>query len=545
MQIFQGEGVSSGIVIGTLSIFRRQDNPVQRDSITDKKAEWNRFMQAKETALLELDTLYQTAKQEVGTENAQIFEIHKMMLEDLDYNEAIRATIETQSVNAAYAVAVTADKFAAMFTELDDSYLQARAGDVRDISNRLIQHLTDPPSHQTDTAAHILCADDFSPSETVSLDKSKVLAFITAKGSTNSHTAILARARAIPAIVGVGIEFLEAIRDGDAAILDGDTGEIIQNPDETTQKHFQKKKQAEQIKKSQQEMLRGKPNVTRDGTHIDIYANIGSLEEISDCLAADAGGIGLFRSEFLYLNRKDFPSEEEQFQIYRETLSRMARKRVVIRTLDIGADKQLSYFQQEKEENPALGMRAIRLCLANSAIFHTQLRALYRASAFGSLAILFPMVANTWELKEILQICGEVRAELQTEGIPIGESVEHGIMIETPAAALVSDHLAPMVDFFSDGTNDLTQYTLACDRQNARVAKYVDPYHPAVMRLIAYAAKQAHAHGKWIGICGELAADIKMTEEFLRMGIDELSVSPAHVLRVREAVRGIQLETSR
>ncbi len=545
MQIFQGEGVSSGIVIGTLSIFRRQDNPVQRDSITDKKAEWNRFMQAKETALLELDTLYQTAKQEVGAENAQIFEIHKMMLEDLDYNEAIRATIETQSVNAAYAVAVTADKFAAMFTELDDSYLQARAGDVRDISNRLIQHLTDPPSHRADTAAHILCADDFSPSETVSLDKSKVLAFITAKGSTNSHTAILARARAIPAIVGVGIEFLEAIRDGDAAILDGDTGEIIQNPDETTQKHFQKKKQAEQIKKSQQEMLRGKPNVTRDGTHIDIYANIGSLEEISDCLAADAGGIGLFRSEFLYLNRKDFPSEEEQFQIYRETLSRMARKRVVIRTLDIGADKQLSYFQQEKEENPALGMRAIRLCLANSAIFHTQLRALYRASAFGSLAILFPMVANTWELKEILQICGEVRAELQTEGIPIGESVEHGIMIETPAAALVSDHLAPMVDFFSVGTNDLTQYTLACDRQNARVAKYVDPYHPAVMRLIAYAAKQAHAHGKWIGICGELAADIKMTEEFLRMGIDELSVSPAHVLRVREAVRGIQLETSR
>ena len=432
-----------------------------------------------------------------------------------------------------------------MFSAIDDSYMQARSADVRDISNRLILCLKE--TGQSSLIADekvIICADDLAPSETVALEKDKVLAFVTAHGSYNSHTAILARNMNIPAIIGVGGEFLNAIEDGELAIANGFTGEFIVHPDEKILEEAKAKQREEEEKRELLEKLRGKDNVTLDGTKINIYANIGSVEDVGAVLVNDAGGIGLFRSEFLYLGREDYPSEEEQFKAYKRVLESMASKKVIIRTLDIGADKQADYFNLDKEENPALGLRAIRLCLTRPEMFKTQLRALYRASIYGKLGIMFPMITSTEELEQIFSLCEEVKAELTADGLKYSDTIELGIMIETPAAAVISDQLAPMVDFFSVGTNDLTQYTLACDRQNPKVDPFCDIHHEAILRLIEMATQNAHKNGAWIGICGELAADTRLTERFLRMGIDELSVSPSFVLKVRDVVRKLDLHNA-
>lgn len=543
MTKFTGKGVYGASAIGKIAVFKRQDIQVKRTKIENPETELKRLKQAKQTALMQLKTIRKKALKEVGEANAQIFEIHQMMIEDEDYNDAIIEMIQTQNVNAEYAVAMTADNFAEMFSAMEDSYMQARAADVKDISNRIITCLTDGCSG---TAASeekvILCADDLAPSETVSLDKDKVLAFVTAHGSSNSHTAILARNRNIPAIIGLGDAFLEQIQDGEFAVADGSTGEFIVNPDAETIAIYEQKQQEETEKKALLQKLKGKENVTLDGTRIKIYANIGSADQIGAVLLNDAGGIGLFRSEFLYLEKSDYPTEEEQFRIYKKVLESMAPKKVIIRTLDIGADKQADYFHLKQEENPALGLRAIRLCLTHPEIFQTQLRALYRASAFGRLGIMFPMITSISELKEILVLCQQVKQQLNAEHLAYSHDVELGIMIETPAAAIISDKLAPMVDFFSVGTNDLIQYTLACDRQNPQLERFCNPHHEAILRLIDLSAKNAHANGAWIGICGELAADTTLTETFLRMGIDELSVSPPFVLRVRDAVRNVNLK---
>lgn len=465
-----------------------------------------------------------------------------MMLDDEDYNDSINNIIETQNVNAEYAVAVTANNFAEMFSSMDDAYMKARAADVRDISNRIIGNLTgELTKGNASDEKVIICASDLAPSETVVLDKDKVLAFVTAHGSSNSHTAILARNMNIPAIIGVGDEFLKNIKDGDEAIADGFTGEIFICPDDVTRERMLKKQSEDEEKKRHLQELRGKAHVTLDGRKINIYANIGSVGDIGKVLANDAGGIGLFRSEFLYLENTDFPTEEQQFAAYKKVLESMAGKKVIIRTLDIGADKQCDYFKLKKEENLALGYRAIRICLTHPEIFKTQLRALYRASVYGSLGIMFPMITSVTELEKILEICAEVKAELKEQSVEYSENVELGIMIETPAAALISDKLAQMVDFFSVGTNDLTQYTLACDRQNPDIEQFVNTHHEAILTLIRMSAENAHKHGAWIGICGELAVDTSLTETFLRMGIDELSVSPAFVLKVRNAVRNTDL----
>lgn len=539
---YQGKGVYGAIAVGSISVFKRQDVQVKRVKIDDTDAELARLEAAKEKATAQLQEIYEKALREVGEANAAIFEIHMMMVEDEDYNDAIIEIITAQNVNAEYAVAITGDNFAEMFAAMDDAYMQARSADVRDISNRIIGCLTNDGSTEAQSDEPvIICADDLAPSETVTLDKDRVLAFVTAHGSSNSHTAILARNMNIPAIVGVGEAFLSEIRDGDPAVVNGFTGEFILHPDAETIAAAQQKRAEELEKKELLQKLKGKENMTLDGRKINIYANIGSADNIGAVLLNDAGGIGLFRSEFLYLENTDYPSEEEQFQIYKRVLESMAGKKVIIRTLDIGADKQCEYFHMPKEENPALGIRAIRLCLNRPEVFRTQLRALFRASVFGNLGIMFPMIANVWELEEILILCDEVKAELRHDGIEYAEDTELGIMIETPAAALISDRLAPMVDFFSVGTNDLTQYTLACDRQNPEIDRFCDPHHEAVLRLIEMAAENAHRHGKWIGICGELAADTSLTETFLRMGIDELSVSPAFVLKLRDAVRSIDL----
>ena len=543
MTSFVGKGVYGAAAMGKISVFKRQDIQVKRIKAEDTAAELARLEAAKAEAIAQLSEIYEKALSEVGETNAQIFEIHMMMEEDEDYNETIMGMIEGQGVNAEYAVAVTADNFAEMFSAMDDSYMQARAADVKDISNRIIACLTDcGDAKNVSEEKVIICADDLAPSETVCLDKEKVLAFVTAHGSSNSHTAILARNMNIPAIIGVGEEFLSQIKDGDFAIADGCTGTLIVDPDESTVDTYKKKIQADAEKKALLQKLRGKENITLDGTKIHIYANIGSVDNIGAVLLNDAGGIGLFRSEFLYLENSSYPTEEQQFKVYKKVLESMGAKKVIIRTLDIGADKQADYFHLEKEENPALGLRAIRLCLNRPEVFRTQLKALYRASVYGNLGIMFPMIASVWELEEILALCEEVKAELSADGLEYSDSVELGIMIETPAAALISDKLAPMVDFFSVGTNDLTQYTLACDRQNPRIERFCDPHHEAILRLIELSAKNAHAHGAWIGICGELAADTSLTEAFLRMGIDELSVSPSFVLKVRDAVRNIDLK---
>lgn len=542
MLTFSGKSVLNAAAIGKISVFKRNEITVKRERTDDTEGEKKKFEQAKERSVSELDEIYQKAVSEVGEANAQIFEIHRMMLDDADYNDSVLSIIETQKVNAQYAIAVTSDNFAEMFSSMDDPYMQARAADVRDISDRLIRNL----SGETDVSGvsdekMIICADDLAPSETVSLDKDKVLAFVTAHGSSNSHTAILARNMNIPAIIGVGDKLMAEIKNGDTAAVDGFTGKVYINPDEETVKEITKKQESDAEQKKLLQSLKGKENITIDGRRINIYANIGGLSDIGAALVNDAGGIGLFRSEFLYLEANNFPDEETQFQTYKKALESMAGKKVIIRTLDIGADKKVDYFNLDKEENPALGYRAIRICLTQPEIFKTQLRALMRASVYGRLGIMFPMITSIWEVEEILEILEKVKAELRSEGVGYSENVEIGIMIETPAAAVISDKLAPLVDFFSVGTNDLTQYTIAIDRQNPKIERFCNTHHEAILRLIEFSAKNAHEHGAWIGICGELASDTELTEKFLKMGIDELSVSPPFVLKVRDAVRKIDL----
>lgn len=536
MVVINGKGVYGGIVFGKLSFFQRKDVSVKRTRIEDKEAEKKRFEKAKKKTLEQLQALFDKALKEVGETNAQIFEIHQMMVEDDDYNESVNSIIDSQSVNAEYAVAVTADNFAEMFGSMEDEYMKARAADVRDISNRIIGNFqADSDELNTADEKTIICSDDLAPSETVQLDKSKVLAFVTTGGSANSHTAILARTMNIPAVIGVS-ELTEEY-SGKNAIVDGYTGTVYIEPDEKTSEEM-KKKQEEDIKKKELlQQLKGKENVTKSGRKINIYANIGGLGDIGAVLLNDAGGIGLFRSEFLYLEDNDYPTEELQFLTYKKVLESMAGKKVIIRTLDIGADKKIDYFNLKKEDNPALGYRAIGICLTRKEIFKTQLRALYRASVFGNLGIMFPMIISTDEVKEIKELIEEVKKELDESGIEYSDSVEIGIMIETPAAVMISDELAQMVDFFSVGTNDLTQYTLAIDRQNPELDKFYNPHHEAVLRMIKMAADNAHKYGKWIGICGELGADTELTDRFLEMGIDELSVSPPFVLPVRQKVR--------
>ena len=542
MKKYSGKGVYGAIAIGKISVLKKNDAAVTRVHVEDAAAEKARVEKAKQAAAEQLQAIHDKALKEVGEANAQIFEIHIMMLEDEDYNESIANIIDTQQVNAEYAVAVTSDNFAEMFAAMDDAYMQARSADVRDISNRIIANLTGTADSSAESCdSMIVCADDLAPSETVALDKDKVLAFVTAHGSSNSHTAILARNMNIPAVIGMGDEFLTEISSGTPAIVDGYTGTVIVDPDEATVAEYTAKRTSDEEKKRLLQELKGKENVTVDGRKINIYANISGIDNIGAVLLNDAGGIGLFRSEFLYLENSDFPTEEQQFHAYKRVLESMAGKKVIIRTLDIGADKQVGYFGLKKEENPALGYRAIRICLTRPEIFKTQLRALYRASVYGNLGIMFPMITSVKEVERIKEICEEVKAELRSDGIEYSDKIELGIMIETPAAALISDRLAPMVDFFSVGTNDLTQYTLACDRQNPDIEESIDTHHEAILRLIEMSAENAHKNGAWIGICGELAADTTLTERFLRMGIDELSVSPSFVLKVRDAVRRTDL----
>ena len=542
MKKFHGKGVYGAVAIGKISLFKKADAEVKRIHTVNTDDERARFEQAKALAVKQLQEIYGKALKEVGEANAAIFEIHQMMLDDEDYNDSINNIIESQSVNAEYAIAITADNFADMFSAMDDAYMNARAADVRDISNRLINILSGNVSIENESDEKvIICASDLAPSETVTLDKDKVLAFVTAHGSSNSHTAILARNMNIPAIIGAGDAFLDEIKDGDNVIVDGYTGDIFVAPDEETHTKLLEKQRADEEKKRLLQELKGKENITLDGRKINIYANIGNVGDIGKVLANDAGGIGLFRSEFLYLENSDYPTENQQFNAYKKVLESMAGKKVIIRTLDIGADKKCDYFNLKPEENPALGYRAIRICLTRPEVFKTQLRALYRASVFGNLGIMFPMITSVSELEKILAICDEVKSELKSQDVEFSDKIELGIMIETPAAAVISDKLAPMVNFFSIGTNDLTQYTLACDRQNPDIEQFVDTHHEAVLRLIEMSVENAHKHGAWIGICGELGADTTLTETFLRMGVDELSVSPAFVLKVRDTVRNVDL----
>ncbi len=539
---YTGKGVYGAVAIGKVSVFKRQTASVEKVRITDPEAEKARVTAAKEKATEQLQAIYEKALAEVGEEEAAIFEVHMMMLEDEDYNDAINDMIDSELVNAEFAVASARDTFAAQFSAMDDSYFQARAADIKDISDRLLNCLADNgASSELAGDKMVVCSDDLAPSETVSLDKSKVLAFATAYGSSNSHTAILARNMNIPAVIGLGKEFLEGIADGHKICVDGYTGEVFVNPDEDTVARLTKKRDEDLEKKNRLKELIGKDNVTIDGTKINVFCNIGGPKDIPLVNENDGGGIGLFRSEFLYLENSDFPSEEQQFEAYKNVLESMKGKKVIIRTLDIGADKKVDYFNLDDEENPAMGVRAIRICLTRPEIFKTQLRALFRASVYGDLGIMFPMITSESEISEIMGFCDIIKAELDTHGIPYADNIELGIMIETPAAAVISDKLAPMVDFFSVGTNDLTQYTLACDRQNPKIERFVDTHHEAVLRLIEMAAKAAHDNGKWIGICGELGADTSLTERFLRMGINELSVSPPSVLKVRDKVRSIDL----
>ncbi len=544
MQRFSGKGVYGAVAVGAAKVLRRQQTSVSRIHIDDPERELQRVNTAKEKATAQLNEIYKKALEEVGEDHAQIFEIHMMMLDDEDYTESIENIIKTQLVNAEYAVSVTSDEFSKMFRSMDDAYMQERSADVRDISDRLIACLSGADSNclHADEKV-IICADDLSPSETVTLDKSKVLAFVTAFGSSNSHTAILARSLNIPAVINVGEEFLNAVKEGDRLIVDGHKGELIIDPDEQTSDHYLEIQKRDEHRKALLGQLKGKPDITKDGREIKVYANIGGTDEIDAVLANDAGGIGLFRSEFLYLANDTSPTEEQQLAAYKKVLERMKDKKVIIRTLDIGADKQVDHLGLEKEDNPALGLRAIRLCLKRPEIFITQLRALYRASVYGKLGIMFPMITSVSEVEKCLAACEQAKKELKAEGIAYSEDVELGIMIETPAAAMISDRLAPMVDFFSVGTNDLTQYTLACDRQNAKLEEFVDTHHEAVLRLIEMSAQNAHKHGAWIGICGELAADTALTEKFLAMGIDELSVSAPFVLVLRDTIRKTDLST--
>ena len=536
MQIFEGKSVFGGIAMGKIRVYKKDAQQVKRVKVTDAEAEIARYVQARDTAMQQLQQLYEKALQEIGETNAAIFEVHQMMLEDDDYNESVENIIRTEQVNAEYAVASTGDNFAQMFASMDDEYMQGRAADVRDISERMIGILNGAAADgiAADEPV-IIVADDLAPSETVQMDKSKVLSFVTVHGSLNSHTAILARTMGIPALVATDIAEADAL-DGKYAVVDGAAGKLYVEPDEETTGMLEQKKKEFQEQKELLETLKGKENVTLDGKKIMLYANIGNSKDLATVIQNDAGGIGLFRSEFIYLERDHFPTEEEQFQIYKQVAQTMAGKRVIIRTLDIGADKQCDYFEMEKEENPAMGCRAIRICLTRPEIFKTQLRALFRASAFGKLAVMYPMITSVSEVRRIKEIVAEVCAELDAQGVAYGE-VEQGIMIETPAAVMISDLLAEEVDFFSIGTNDLTQYTLAIDRQNTKLDEFFDPHHPAVLRMIQMVVDHAHEKGIWAGICGELGADPELTQTFLKMGVDELSVSPGRILTLRKIIR--------
>lgn len=536
MQIYKGKSVFGGIAIGKISVYSKAEQQVKRLKIENVEKEVERYHEATATAIQQLQELYDKALREVGEANAAIFEIHQMMLEDDDYAESIENMIQMQKVNAEYAVAQTADNFARMFSSMDDDYMKERAADVKDISERLLTVLQGEESQGVESQEpSIIVADDLAPSETVQLDKDKVLSFVTVHGSLNSHSAILARTMGIPALVGTKLPVDDTV-NGKLGIVDGTNGIIYVDPDEVTlgkMKEFQK---IELEKKKLLETLKGKENITLDGQKILLYANIGNTKDLATVLQNDAGGIGLFRSEFIYLEREDYPTEEEQFQIYKAVAETMAGKRVIIRTLDIGADKQCDYFKMEKEENPAMGCRAIRICLKRPEIFKTQLRALLRASVYGKIAIMYPMITSVKEIQRIKDIVTQVKAELEEQGVEYREP-EQGIMIETPAAVMISDQLAKEVDFFSIGTNDLTQYTLAIDRQNTALDEFYDPHHPAVLRMISMVVNNAHKAGIWAGICGELGADRELTKEFLVMGVDELSVSPGNILPIRKIVR--------
>ena len=533
----QGKGVSTGVAIGPLYYYQRAKSTIRRYEVEDTEAEWARFKAAQEKAIEQLGELAEKAREEAGDEAALLFETHQMMAEDMEYEEAIQTAIQEMKLNAEAAVTDTAAQFAEMFAAMEDAYFQARAADVKDVSGRIISALTGVVQGGIDSPVPvILAADDLAPSETVQLDKSKILGFVTEGGSGSSHTAILARTMGIPAIIGVGDQ-LKPEYEGREVIIDGDTGSVVVGADADTKSRLLKKMEEQKKQRELLEQLKGKPNETKDGQTIKVYCNIGSPDDVPAVLSNDAGGVGLFRSEFLYLNCDDYPTEDYQFEAYKKALSDMGGKEVVIRTLDIGADKQIAYFDMPKEENPALGNRALRICLNRPEIFHTQLRALYRASAFGKLGIMFPMVTSVWEVKEARKMCEQVKKELTAEGIPYSDDVEIGIMIETPAAVLMSDRLAKVVDFFSCGTNDLTQYTLACDRQNADLGRFYNPHHPAVLRALKMVCDNAHKNGVWVGICGELGADLELTETFLSIGIDELSVSPRSVLPLRQKIR--------
>ena len=539
MYTIQGKGVSGGVANGPLCFYQRGDHDVAKHEVADTEAEKQRFESARQTAMEQLKALYEKAVAEVGEEGAELFEAHQMMLDDLDYVEGIQDLIDGEQVNAEYAVSQVAEQFAQMFASMDDSYMQARAADVKDISNRVIGILSGAVAGGIDSDVPvILAADDLAPSETVQLDKSKILGFVTQGGSGNSHTAILARTMGIPAVIGTG-DALREDYEGKTAWIDGETGELFVEADEITHERLSKKHAKQRAMKELMDQLKGKENVTIDGRKVMVYCNIGSPDDVDQVLANDGGGIGLFRSEFLYLQNNDYPTEEQQFQAYKTVAERMGGKRVIIRTLDIGADKQADYFQLAHEENPAMGLRAIRICLTRPEVFKTQLRALYRASAYGKIAIMFPMITSEWEVLEIKRICEGVKAELRKEEQPFDENIELGIMVETPAAVMMSDRLAKLVDFFSVGTNDLTQYTLATDRQGGNLDRFFDAHHPAVLRMIKMAADNAHKAGIWIGICGELGADTSMTETFMALGVDELSVSPSAVLPLRSTIRSI------
>ena len=535
----EGKSVYSGVAIGRLAIYHKADNQVKREKISDVEAELARFEEARNTAKEQLAGLYEKALKEVGEVNAAIFEVHQMMLDDLDYVESVTNMIQSQEVNAEYAVATTGDTLSEVFASMDVDYMRERAADVKDISNRVIAVLQGKGAGGLNADEPvILLADDLAPSETVQLDKSKVLSFVTRHGSTNSHTAILARTMNIPALIG--IDYPEDA-EGKMGIVDGYEGKLIIDPPVSVLETYQKRKEADEEKKRLLLELKGKENVTIDGTKINLYANIGSVADVASVLANDAGGIGLFRSEFLYLESSDYPTEEEQFAAYRKVAESMAGKKVIIRTLDIGADKQVDYFHLDKEDNPAMGYRAIRICLDRRDVFKTQLRALYRASYYGTISIMFPMIISVIEVKEIKKVIAEVKAELDEEKIPY-KDVEIGIMIETPAAVMMSEELAQEVDFFSVGTNDLTQYTLAIDRQNPKLDNIYDSHHPAILKMLKMIVDNGHKGGCWVGICGELGADTTLTETFLKMGFDELSVSPSMILKVRQEIRSIELK---
>lgn len=541
MQYFQGKSVYKGIVMGPVAVLKKNDYQVKRARIEDPEAEVKRVKEAVEVSKKQLGRLYDKAVREVGEASAAIFEVHQMMLEDEDYLESMENMIRIELVNAEYAAAATGDNFAEMFAAMDDEYMKARSADVKDISERLVRNLSGEGDNDLSSMEpSIIVADDLSPSETVQMDKEKILAFVTVHGSTNSHTAILARMMNIPALIGVPMD-LNGLKTGMTAVVDGFSGQVIFEPEEDVQKETEKRMQEEAEKQKLLEELKGKENVTPDGRKINIYANIGSVGDLGYVMENDAGGIGLFRSEFLYLGRNDFPTEEEQFQAYKQAVQTMAGKKVIIRTLDIGADKQVDYFNLGKEENPALGYRAIRICLKQPEIFRAQLRALFRAAVYGNLSVMYPMITSTEEVEKIYAIVAEVEEELKAQEVQY-KIPEQGIMIETPAAVMISDRLAEMVDFFSIGTNDLTQYTLAIDRQNEQLDDFYNPHHEAVLRMIRMVVENAHKCGKWAGICGELGADLTLTEQFVRMGVDELSVAPSMILKLRKVVREMKAE---